>query len=244
MNDFYSKLDGYDTSCDRAALEAFLLRACAEGETPLRVAAFSELGGYYRSLFRLDESLAAFENALGLILDYTSEKGLPYATALLNHAGTLRLLSRRSEAEAEFLEALELLSGEPGGAYARASAKNNLSLVYADEGKLALATKLANEALLELLALGGCEEELATCEANLAALLLRGDEAARAKEQALRALSRFSALAQTSRHEAACRQTLALALRRLGEEEAAAAELALARELNRAEPGPNTRPEG
>lgn len=177
--DFYEQLDRLYFSQPKS-IEAFLqetLTQCRqEQDSEGIVAVFNELGGFFRGRARYEDSLLCFQEALKQMKGLGLTESVPYLTALMNRAGTLRLVGRAEESVSDFRRVLALLKGETGKIpYIRAATLNNLWLAYQDLARLDQAEDCARQALTILQAMPGMEAEIASSGNNLASLSLRQD---------------------------------------------------------------------
>lgn len=177
--DFYGQLDRLYFSQPKS-IEAFLqetLTQCRQEQDSEGIVAVSnELGGFFRGRARYEDSLLCFQEALKQMKGLGLTESVPYLTALMNRAGTLRLVGRAEESVSDFRRVLALLKGETGKIpYIRAATLNNLGLAYQDLARLDQAEDCARQALTILQAMPGMEAEIASSGNNLASLSLRQD---------------------------------------------------------------------
>lgn len=176
LNAIWSELDQLFATGQTDKVESYLKEQieCAKmaGELHIQIALWSELGGFYRSCGRLEESAVAFLQALEDqgktdVSDFMSK-----ATLFINLAGTRRLQKQLPQALTLYDEAERLLQNEKSHAnyYMYATLFNNRSLVYQDMGELEKASAVLQEALAMMEAEPQFAEELATTYTNLALL--------------------------------------------------------------------------
>lgn len=142
LDNFYSTLDALYDAGDALAVEKFLkqvIQIASNNQEQLDVflAALNELGSFYRGRGYYDASSYAFSKAKSIMETHHETQGEPYATLLINLAGTKRLEKKLKDAELLYDQALSLL--EKAGktdSYAYLSGLNNLSNLYQETGRL------------------------------------------------------------------------------------------------------------
>ena len=215
LSPFFEQLDGVYRQGFPEAVETFLreslCRAEAETDRELELAAWNELGGFFRGVGRYEESLSAFRRAEVLAGKLRGRDSGAYATVLNNMAGTCRLLHRASEAESLFLRAMECYRQaglEDSDAYT--SVLNNLSLVYRETGELGKAIDYLLQALKRLEERGDRRAELAVTYNNLTTLYQAAGEQDKALLCVNRALQEYEKCPEEQRiHYAAVLNSLA-----------------------------------
>jgi len=215
LSPFFEQLDGVYRQGFPEAVETFLreslCRAEAETDRELELAAWNELGGFFRGVGRYEESLSAFRRGGGPSPEQRGGGGGAYATVLNNMAGTCRLLHRASEAESLFLRAMECYRQaglEDSDAYT--SVLNNLSLVYRETGELGKAIDYLLQALKRLEERGDRRAELAVTYNNLTTLYQAAGEQDKALLCVNRALQEYEKCPEEQRiHYAAVLNSLA-----------------------------------
>ena len=214
LSPFFEQLDGVYRQGFPEAVETFLreslCRAEAETDRELELAAWNELGGFFRGVGRYEESLSAFRREV-LAGKLRGRDSGAYATVLNNMAGTCRLLHRASEAESLFLRAMECYRQaglEDSDAYT--SVLNNLSLVYRETGELGKAIDYLLQALKRLEERGDRRAELAVTYNNLTTLYQAAGEQDKALLCVNRALQEYEKCPEEQRiHYAAVLNSLA-----------------------------------
>ena len=104
VHEFYEHLDALYEKGDAAGVEAYLTGIAnstyEEGrESDLMLSALNELGSFYRGRSYYEASYAAFMKAKEILDDRGETRGVPYATLLINLAGTKRLAKDYSGAK-------------------------------------------------------------------------------------------------------------------------------------------------
>lgn len=93
----------------------------------------NELGTYYRSIGKYEDSAQCFKEAGVDILGYGTSDTVHYATNRVNLAGTLRLMKQFDEAIKLYREAASIYERIAGKkSYYYATVLNNMALVYLD----------------------------------------------------------------------------------------------------------------
>lgn len=193
VHEFYEHLDALYEKGDAAGVEAYLTGIAnstyEEGrESDLMLSALNELGSFYRGRSYYEASYAAFMKAKEILDDRGETRGVPYATLLINLAGTKRLAKDYSGAKSLYDEAMEILTeaGEKES-YAYLSCLNNLSILYQEMERPKEAAAALEEALARLMKVSDRFEERAITCCNLGILYAgmdQDDEALRAYKMA------------------------------------------------------------
>lgn len=175
LRPFYEQLENVYTQGALHAVETFLQESICESEVvadrELELAAWNELGAFFRGTSRYEESLTAFQQAEILARELQGTESGVYATVLNNMAGTCRLLNRPAAAEDLFRRSMEVYREaglEDSDAYT--SVLNNLSMVYRETGELEKAIHYLHQALERLEGRADRREELAVTYNNLTTL--------------------------------------------------------------------------
>ncbi|MBS5518839.1 MAG: tetratricopeptide repeat protein [Acidaminococcus intestini] len=193
VHEFYEHLDALYEKGDAAGVEAYLTEIAnstyKEGrESDLMLSALNELGSFYRGRSYYEASYAAFMKAKEILDGRGETRGVPYATLLINLAGTKRLAKDYSGAKSLYDEAMEILTeaGEKES-YAYLSCLNNLSILYQEMERPKDAAAALEEALERLMKVSDRFEERAITCCNLGILYAgmdQDDEALRAYQMA------------------------------------------------------------
>lgn len=194
LNDFYAALDDCYAQGDRAQTERFLLDAVAQAEQDggTDIAAYNELGSFYRGAGRYAQSLEAFQQAETLTARTLGKDCVQYATVLNNMAGTYRLTGAYDKAVALFRQAIDIYCrNQEQQSYAYASVLNNLSLAYRESGQLDRAIGCLEQALALIEQMPGYAQEIAVTYNNLTALYHAVGDETRAMQSLNRALHAF-----------------------------------------------------
>lgn len=212
----------YDAMCESASsgeLEEWMKRTCARydeensGDFAGRATLYNELGSFYRHRGILDKGETAFCTAKTLLEMSVQPDGnglcerekLPdgrcgvltadYATTLNNLAGLYRMAKRFEEAEDLFAQAESIYRADKNTPEdLLASCRNNLGLVYMDQGRWAEAMDCFESAIAILRSAPEKEYERATTDGNMAVALARLGRTAEAKTHLAAALEAFSRL--------------------------------------------------
>lgn len=201
IKEIFAEYDEFARNASFEEREDFLIKECKKRDelspedTRGRAALYSELASLYRNNRIFDKSEDTFAKAFAIIenpgttqafensgcaacrrpkplMDISDEYFTDYATILNNYAGLLRLTKRFDEAINAF-EKVEKMYNELGDATPsmKASAKNNLALVYMDKKDFNKAEGLFEEALSILLKDAvDAKYEIATTYGNLAVI--------------------------------------------------------------------------
>lgn len=200
MEQFFAQLDQLFQSGDLSATEAFLAEALFNCRPQDRVTILNEQGAFYRGISRYERSEAAFSEALDILRAAGQEGTRPYATLLLNLAGTHRLAGRYDLAAELYLRSLDMLDPDR---YEFASVLNNLALTRHAQGQLDEACALATQALDWIKAHGAPDHEVATSLNNLASICISKKDWDGAAALLDQALERYDAMPESNVHHAA-----------------------------------------
>lgn len=204
IEQFYEKLEELHGQRGPDSLERFLRQSLAGAERAddpaLALAAQSELGTFYRSTGRFQESLDAFRQAEQSAEALYGTDSCAYATVLNNAAGTCRLMHRCTEAEELFLRAMEVYR-RAGLEHSRVytSVLSNLSLMYQQNGDLQKAIAYLEQALTHMEDQADRQQELAVTYNNLTALYHAAGEREKAMQCVNRALQAYERCPEAER---------------------------------------------
>lgn len=204
IEQFYERLEELHGQSRPDRLERFLcqsLDGAERGEDhALALAALSELGTFYRSAGRLQESLDAFYRAETAAETLYGADSCACATVLNNAAGTCRLMHRYAEAEDLFLRALEVCrSVGPESSRVCTGVLGNLSLMYQQSGDLQKAIACLEQALTHMEDQPDRQQELAVTYNNLTALYHAAGERDKAMQCVNRALQAYEKCPESER---------------------------------------------
>jgi tetratricopeptide (TPR) repeat protein len=112
-----------------------------------RASVLNELGGYYRHLFRIEESEKAFLEANEIFKLLKVENSPDYATSINNLAGLYRISGEYEKAEKLFLQAIQIYKNTVTEEhYLYPTALSNFALLYQDMKRYEEAAELLTHA--------------------------------------------------------------------------------------------------
>lgn len=141
------------------------------------------------------------QQALTIIKELGLTGTLEHATTLMNAATGLRAMGMNELAEEDYLQAKQILEGQPNKSDGRLAALyNNLSLLYLQTNCAEQAQTYAEQALEILKQLPNSQQEQAITHANLANIYLCRDQLHKAKRSTEQAIEWFRQTAPTDPH--------------------------------------------
>lgn len=210
LDSFYAGLDRLYEEKKMDEIEGYLRRAmqehriCCGGHDMVFTAALNELGTYYRSIGKYEDSAQCFKEAGVDILGYGTSDTVHYATNRVNLAGTLRLMKQFDEAIKLYREAASIYERIAGKkSYYYATVLNNMALVYLDLERYEDALYVSEKALHIVHVLPKAREEEAISLINKAAALRGLGRKAEGRVAANQALDIYESLTEKGLHYAA-----------------------------------------
>lgn len=169
---FYNDLDEAYGRYDNDATERFMLQTLEDvkGDKRAETAVLNELACFYRNTSKWQQCIDSFSRLLRVMEENGDDKGEDYALAVLNKAGSYRIMGEYDKALETFAHVKELLD-KLGDAdpYSYASLNNNTGLAYHGAGNYEKAAECFERGLEYLPDIPDNITEKATNLANLAA---------------------------------------------------------------------------
>lgn len=208
------ELDGLFQRGEYAQVEAFLQRhirqAEDENDKGTALSLLNELMGYYRSLSRHADALAASQKALGMLEAMGLKDSIHYATTLLNAATAYRADGQTQKAIGLFEQVGRLFVAlRVQDAYLVATLYNNLAMAWQEAGDHARAIQFLEAALPISQARTGAELDVAVSLTNLALSRLRLGQLGEAHAALREAVQLFESQPRHSGHYSAALAALA-----------------------------------
>jgi tetratricopeptide (TPR) repeat protein len=204
---FYDQLDKLFETGQSGKVDEFLRQSLVEAEetrdSHAVVSVLNEMAGYYRSVSRFQESIAAADRAVSEARALGLDRDASFGTTLLNAATAYRAAGQNERALSIYQEVLSIYERQlkPGDPLF-ASLYNNMSSVHMAGGRLDEAALLLKKALDSLTPLADCRTEAAIVRTNLAVICLKcgkNDDASLLLEQSIAVLGEKSS--NQSRHD-------------------------------------------
>lgn len=205
LRNFFAGLDSLFSQKKVAEAEEYLANhlelAQNAQDINYQLAVLNEQVGYYRSLSRSTQSLAAAELAMAIISQPELAETTSAATTMLNVATALRAAGKITEALDLYKKVDKLYTKhlEPGDAR-RAALYNNMAQAVMANGDKKTALEYLQEALDILVISEKNFAELATNHSNIASLYMSMDDSESAEAHLKEALAIFEALGYDDAH--------------------------------------------
>ena len=223
---FYNDLDEYYGRYDNDATERFMLDTLesVKGDYRAETAVLNELGCFYRNSSKWQKCIDSFSRLIKVMEDNGEADTEDYALAMLNRAGSFRIMGEYDKAIEAFGHVKELLDrtgcADP---YSYASLNNNTGLAYHGKGDYDKAAECFERGLEYLPDIPDNITEKATNLANLAAAYWFGGKRELANEKLDAALEIFKDLdGGMNAHYAGALNTKGVFLFTMGDYEGAA----------------------